>query len=172
MKSLVCGLSLILAGAAAAGAQVRLGESVVANGGGSSGAAGIAMQSTAGQAAIGHAWCDAVDGALGFWLPMGGGSSDVPDADAVLPSRFELTPCRPNPMGREASLQFGAPAPARVAIRLYDVTGREVRTLADADYAAGWHRVPIESRGLPSGVYLCRMTADGFRATQRFILAR
>jgi hypothetical protein len=172
MKLQVLVLSLVQAVTAAAGAQVHLAESVVANGGGSASGSGITMQSTAGQAAIGHAWCDAVDGALGFWLPMGGGSSDIPDADAVLPSRFELAPCSPNPMGREASLQFGVPDPAHVAIRLYDVTGREVRTLTDAVYAGGWHRIPIESRGLPSGVYLCRMTADGFSATQRFILAR
>jgi hypothetical protein len=130
------------------------------------------MLSTAGQAAIGPEGSAAWTAEIGFWLPLSQGTISTPEGGGLAPERFELGPCGPNPVGLAASLGFGVPIPTPVTIHLFDVAGREIRTLADAEYPAGRHQVAIESRGLPSGVYLCRMTAGKFHATYRLILAK
>lgn len=50
--------------------------------------------------------------------------------------------------------------------------GREVLVLAAGPAEAGTHRLAVDARALPSGVYTVLMTADGFRATRRLVVAR
>ncbi|RKZ19878.1 hypothetical protein DRQ18_07315, partial [bacterium] len=52
-----------------------------------------------------------------------------------------------------AVIRFGIPTAGHVTLKLYDVTGRVVRTLVDADLAAGVHQVKIDAKRLPAGVY-------------------
>src|SRR5205823_531478 len=48
----------------------------------------------------------------------------------------------PNPFVAGTSTSFGylAPSDGRVLVRVFDVLGREVRTLVDANVAAGWYQ--------------------------------
>jgi flagellar hook assembly protein FlgD len=69
----------------------------------------------------------------------------------------------------------GAPGPARLA--RYDVSGRLVRTLLDADLPAGVHRATWDGRdaaGRPvaPGGYVARLEAAGGAATVRLELLR
>jgi flagellar hook assembly protein FlgD len=68
----------------------------------------------------------------------------------------------PNPFNSNTQITFGVPADSRVAIKIYDVLGREVITLTDRDYSAGYHSVywkGLNHHGLhvSSGVYIYRM---------------
>ena len=174
LRTRICAtaLGLLLACAGAAQAQLGTVSRVLASGGGASSSPVFTMVSTLGQAAIGHEGSAAWSADIGFWLPLSGSTISAPEAEILAPDRFELGPCGPNPVGSAASLGFAVPVPTHVTIRLFDVAGREIQTLADAEYPAGRHQVAIESRGLPSGVYLCRMTAGTFRGTYRLILAK
>jgi len=74
----------------------------------------------------------------------------------------------PNPFNPSAVLTFKTEKAGPVRVRLYDTTGRLVRTLLDESYAsAGYHDVRVDGRGdggehLASGVYFYRIeTADG-----------
>ena len=171
-RACAAALSILLASASASQAQFFLIRNVLANGGWISSSSAFTMRSTLGQTAIGHQGSGAWAAEIGYWLPLSGHPSAVPAIENLLLDRFELGPCGPNPIEARASLSFGVPVPTHVTIRLFDVAGREIRTLADADYPTGRHQLELQSRGLPSGVYLCRMTADGFRGTYRLILAK
>ena len=50
--------------------------------------------------------------------------------------------------------------------------GREVTTLVSENKLAGVHEVQFDASGLPSGVYLCRMTADSFVELRKLLLLR
>ena len=101
---------------------------------------------------------------------MGAGSA-VPE-EAGPPARFELAAGLVGADGGRASIAFAVPRRSPVAIRLYDPAGRAVRLLADGDYDTGWHRAELSGRGLSSGVYFCRMEAEGFAATRRVVWVR
>jgi len=60
------------------------------------------------------------------------------------------------------TLGFTVPERARVRVRVYDVRGRLVASPIDETYAAGTYREEwLLTDGLPSGVYLARLSAKG-----------
>ena len=90
------------------------------------------------------------------------------------PVRFSLSQGQPNPFGRSTSMRFDVPRRARIRIEAFDVMGRRVRTLTNAEYPAGSHAVSwngSDDEGQPTsaGVYLVRMSAPGFVAQRRVV---
>jgi spore coat protein A len=64
----------------------------------------------------------------------------------------------PNPFQASTGIGFALPEQDRVALLVYDIQGRRVRTLVEALYPAGIHTVTWDGRDdrgqdLPSGVY-------------------
>jgi hypothetical protein len=94
-----------------------------------------------------------------------------------LPSRFALHPNRPNPFNPTTTIAYDLPRASRVRLAIYDVRGREVRTLLDANQPAGSHQVRWDgrdARGVPaaSGVYFYRLSATGFVQTKKMVLLK
>jgi flagellar hook assembly protein FlgD len=89
-----------------------------------------------------------------------------------------LHPPRPNPFNPNTTLQFELPRSGVVWLRIYDVTGRLVRTLVRGEeYPAGIGSVPWNGqddvhRPAASGGYLVRLDNAGITETQRAILVR
>jgi len=101
-----------------------------------------------------------------FTLTVGGPSEGIEDhAPAV--AAFALERPSPNPCGDRAELRFAVPGASPVAIDVYDVSGRLVRSLVHGLMPAGvhsvaWDRTNASGRRVGSGVYFVRMTAPGF----------
>ncbi len=94
-------------------------------------------------------------------------------SSAALPEAFALTPAYPNPFANRATLGFDVPEATTVRLVVYDMLGRAVAVLVDGEVEAGRHETVFDGSGLPSGVYLVRLTtATGFAATQRVTLLR
>jgi hypothetical protein len=79
---------------------------------------------------------------------------------------FQLAQNYPNPFSGGTSVAFTVPVEASVSLRIYSVTGEEIATLLSEELVnAGTHTLPwsgADAAGnkLPSGIYLCRMTAS------------
>jgi hypothetical protein len=84
----------------------------------------------------------------------------------------ELRGAFPNPFRSETAIRFALPQAARVQVRLYDVSGRLVRTLVDAQLPAGDHSAMVRADGLHPGVYWARLQAGSVAATRRVVLMR
>ena len=100
---------------------------------------------------------------------------DAPEIPVVL--GFSLAANRPNPFGGSTTLRFELPSRERVRLRVYDVSGRLVRTLIDADRGAGrhvtsWDGTDDARHRVSSGIYLLRMEAAGFVDTRRMVLLK
>lgn len=83
---------------------------------------------------------------------------------------FSLAQNAPNPFRGSTQVAFSVPTARAVSIKLYDVQGREVRTLVSGMQSAGRHSVTLSGRGLPAGVYLCRLEAGGQTAQRKILL--
>jgi hypothetical protein len=84
---------------------------------------------------------------------------------------------RPNPFAASTELEIGLPESGDVSIQIYDVAGRAVREEKLPGRQAGWQRVTLDGRGgdgrpLASGVYFCRVTANGATVTRKLVIAR
>lgn len=86
-----------------------------------------------------------------------------PAADAPIgsPNSFTLMQNYPNPFNSQTTFRFSVPQQSRIALRLYDITGREVATLFDGMKGAGEHTFSYNASGLATGIYFARMEAQG-----------
>lgn len=101
---------------------------------------------------------------------------------AVAPSEpgrtVRLMPSAPNPFRTRTTIGFALAQRARVMLRVYDVSGRQVRVLAEGgEWPAGSHAVEWDGHddaGAPlrAGLYLCRLEAGGDADTRRIVLTR
>jgi hypothetical protein len=66
---------------------------------------------------------------------------DVDQSDISLPKAFALLPNYPNPFNGATQLQFELSQPGRVRLEVFDILGRNINTLADADFEAGRHSI-------------------------------
>ncbi len=93
----------------------------------------------------------------------------VPVDEPVSARSFVLEPVFPNPVRQQAFFRFVLPRPGTTRLVVYDMLGREVKTLVDAALPAGEHRVAWDGRNrfgneVADGAYLYRLDAAS-RAT-------
>ena len=85
----------------------------------------------------------------------------------------EIAPMRnyPNPFNSSTSVTFTLSDVSRVDLRVYDVMGREVVTLADGTYWAGRHTVTWSAaEQLPGGIYIAKLLVNGEHAQSQPIV--
>jgi hypothetical protein len=91
-----------------------------------------------------------------------------------IPGEFRLEQNYPNPFNPTTKVKFQIPnlKPQTVSLKVYDILGREVRTLVNENLQPGSYEVTFDASGLSSGAYLYRLTAGGFTQTKRMVLMR
>lgn len=97
--------------------------------------------------------------------------------DGILPRVTALNQNVPNPFNPMTTVKFSLPQAGRALLKVYDVRGSLVRTLADESFAAGVHtRVWLgkddQGQQVSSGVYFYRLEAGGKVITKRMTLIK
>jgi hypothetical protein len=98
-------------------------------------------------------------------------------SDSTTPAvRTQLLQNVPNPCNPATRIPFDLAVPGHVAVRLFDVAGRPVRTLG-LDAHAGrnevrWDGTDDAGRPVAAGIYVYRLAAPGFTATRRLAVVR
>jgi hypothetical protein len=90
---------------------------------------------------------------------------------------YALHDAVPNPFNPTTRIDFEIARGGFVSIRIYDALGRRVRTLVNGSLAAGrhqrtWNGTDERGERVATGVYFCRMAADGFTRTRRLVLLK
>jgi hypothetical protein len=93
-------------------------------------------------------------------------------APAVVSS---LAQAYPNPMNPTATISYTVGTPGKVMLRVFDVTGRVIRTLVDESQATGRHAViwdGANDRGekVASGVFFYQLDAPGFKGAKKIVI--
>jgi len=94
-----------------------------------------------------------------------------------LPNVTALYANSPNPFNPSTTVAFDLARDGRVQVRIYDMRGSLVRTLADESLPAGRHTVRWNGRDqtgrvVASGTYLLRMSAEGLELRRRMMLLK
>ncbi len=92
------------------------------------------------------------------------GNEDV--TGAVVSS--ELLPFAPNPVNGQPVVRFSLISPAEAEFTIFNVSGRVFESIGASNYPAGYGDFLLEE--LPTGIYICRMTAGDFTGTRRFVV--
>jgi hypothetical protein len=93
-------------------------------------------------------------------------------APAVVTS---LANAYPNPMNPTATIRYTVGAPGRVTLRVFDVTGRVIKTLVDESratgaYAVTWDGTNDRGEKVASGVFLYQFEAPGFKSAKKIVI--
>ncbi len=73
------------------------------------------------------------------------------------PEKFELFQNFPNPFNPRTTISYQLSADSRVSLKVYEILGREVATLVDANQLAGYHQELFDAGRHSSGVYIYRI---------------
>jgi len=90
----------------------------------------------------------------------------------IIPDEYTLARAYPNPFNPVTTLSFTLPAQSEVALSIYNLQGREVTTLIDANMDAGYHSVVWNADNFSSGMYFVKMISGGFVNTQKLMLIK
>jgi serine protease AprX len=89
-----------------------------------------------------------------------------------IPASYALGQNYPNPFNPATTIRYQTTAPGHVTLRLFDLTGGEIRTLVDRQQDAGYYSVQVDASNLPSGIYFYRLTAGSFREVKKMVLMK
>jgi hypothetical protein len=104
---------------------------------------------------------------------LGGGTVGIQsDETEEIPTSFSLEQNFPNPFNPTTTIQFSLPQSGDVSLKIYNLLGEEIKTLADEYREAGKHSVQFNANSLASGIYFYRLQAGSFIETKKMILIK
>jgi hypothetical protein len=118
----------------------------------------------------GKSWPEIIDSVT---VPVGDSIAGfVPVQDNPLPVHFTLLQNYPNPFNPRTVIPFVLQRETDIDLKIYDVAGREIRTLARGRYPEGVHRIEFDGSTLGSGVYLYTLTVQGNTQSKKLLLIK
>ena len=110
-----------------------------------------------------------------FWL--GGQELKISENFDVIPDEFVLHQNYPNPFNPTTSINYDLPANEFVSINVFDLMGREVKTLVNKNQTAGyksiqWNATNNQGQPVSAGVYFYTIQEGEYRQTKKMILLK
>ena len=86
--------------------------------------------------------------------------TSIEDYIVNLPSEYLLYQNYPNPFNPSTTISYLLPERSFITIRVYDILGKEIRSIIEEEQSAGQYELEFESNNLPSGFYIYVLTAS------------
>ncbi|HCV44318.1 MAG TPA: hypothetical protein DGH68_12590 [Bacteroidetes bacterium] len=98
----------------------------------------------------------------------------VNDGTSAVGDQYKLEDNYPNPFNPSTTIRFSVPAGTYgpTSLRVYDLLGKEVRTLVNEELKAGSYEKTFDATGLSSGVYFYRLQAGESVSTKKLLLMK
>lgn len=98
---------------------------------------------------------------------------NIQGTSANLPSSIQLNQNYPNPFNPETIISFSLDKPKNVSLIIYDMLGKEVKTLIDGMVKPGEHKIRFDAASIPAGTYFYTLkTGNEFSETKKMILIK
>jgi len=91
---------------------------------------------------------------------------------AEVPERFSLSQNYPNPFNPVTIIEFSLPKSAFVKLVVYDISGRELETLASQNMTAGTYKADWDASRYSSGVYFYTIASGSYHQTKKMIVIK
>ncbi|MFC2093644.1 T9SS type A sorting domain-containing protein [Bacteroidota bacterium] len=98
--------------------------------------------------------------------------SIVKKISSLVPERYILYQNYPNPFNPSTKIKFDIPKSSYVKLIVYDVLGREIKTLVNEKLNAGRYEVDWDGSDYPSGVYIYKLHTSDFVAVKKMLLTK
>jgi len=89
-----------------------------------------------------------------------------------IPDDFILEQNYPNPFNQSTIIRYHLPNKAKVTLKIFDISGKEITTLVSGVQDAGVHNIYFTPSDLSSGIYFYRLYTDDYYKTGKMILIK
>jgi hypothetical protein len=106
-----------------------------------------------------------------YVLPGGSELKAVQGLTTARKNQFALS-VAPNPFtsSLNPSIAYSLPKSGNVSLRLFDISGKLVTTLASGYTTAGSHSALLNAEQLARGIYVLKFETDGYNTTEKLII--
>ncbi len=91
------------------------------------------------------------------------------EADLI---HYKLYQNYPNPFNGQTTIKFSIPSKNLVTLKIYNLLGKELKTLINKELDKGIYSETVDASDLPSGVYFYELTAGEFKSIKKFVLMK
>jgi len=98
--------------------------------------------------------------------------TDVSGEQNAIPTEYGFYQNYPNPFNPSTVIKYDLPKEGFVTIKIYNILGKEIKTLVNDFKRAGSYNVTFDAGNLPSGIYFCRIKSNDFSAVRKLLLIK
>lgn len=99
-------------------------------------------------------------------------ATDNEESKNGLPTTFNLSQNYPNPFNPSTKIAYSIPKPCFVQLKVYDILGREIKTLVNEFKQAGKYTIDFNAENFASGIYFYKIISGEFSQINKMILTR
>ncbi len=98
---------------------------------------------------------------------------ELPEAVTIgIPDMFFVDQNYPNPFNPVTTIAYGIPQSGNVTLKIFDMTGREIKTLVNEFKDAGYYVAKFDGSSLASGTYIYRIESGSFVSAKKMVLLK
>ena len=92
--------------------------------------------------------------------------------EVIAPRTYALKQNFPNPFNPSTEIVYQLKESGKVTLKVYNILGREIKTLVNTYQEAGTHRLTFDATGFPSGVYFYRIRVNDFDNVRKMAILK
>lgn len=97
---------------------------------------------------------------------------EEPGSLTGIPVKYDLSQNYPNPFNPSTVIRYSVPENSFVTLRVFDISGREVKSLVNETRQPGTYEVTFSATGLSSGIYFYRISAGSYNKVMKMALVK
>ncbi len=94
------------------------------------------------------------------------------EREETIPQSYQLLQNFPNPFNPETIISFSLPQGEIVSLKVYDILGKEVATLVNAELPSGNYKFNWNASYLASGVYFYKLSTPSYSNVKKMMLLK
>lgn len=98
--------------------------------------------------------------------------SSINKIDVDIPEKFSLYENYPNPFNPSTNIKFDLPKNSFVKLIIYDILGKEIKTLINENLNAGAYKINWNSENMQSGIFFYRLLTNNYDCTKKMVLIK
>jgi hypothetical protein len=117
-----------------------------------------------------------------FWVGLDGTAKKIYfDGDVVthinnngniIAENYQLSQNYPNPFNPTTKIDFSIPRSGFVTIKVYDILGKEIKSLVSQNMNSGSYSITFDASKLSSGTYFYRLDVNGFSEIKKMTILK
>ena len=99
-------------------------------------------------------------------------SVGIKPINSSVPEKFDLSQNFPNPFNPTTKISFALTGSGFTSLKIYDIMGREVKTLVNENLGAGTYQIEFNASEFSSGIYFYKLNSGNFSEVKKMTLIK